>query len=193
MYKRETATSLERRHYITPKEFTKLLATCKTDRRAYMLFYVVGNLGLRIIEAHRIKCGDLLKEDPIIKINTAKQGEEVIHELRIAKQVARKMRRFIKDRGLKKDSLLFPWSKRYSQKLWDIYSSKAGLKYKSSNGRKGRGIHSLRHLFGLRLAQAKAPPVLIMKQMRHKSYSSTQQYIHISDVGKIVERLGPLE
>jgi integrase len=187
----EVATTIERVRYITPLEYKQLLNVSRGDPRAYLLFLVVGNMGLRIIEAHRILVEDVLG-DSIIRIHTAKQKEDVVHEMNVPRLVHEKVQEWIKKMGLVSGQPIFGWTKRNSQKLWTYYSGKAGLVAKGENGHRGRGIHSLRHMLGLRLASAGARAVSIKNMLRHRSLSATMAYLHMVNSGKFMDRLGAI-
>jgi integrase len=190
--KSEVVTILERVRYITPNEFRRLLKASITNERAYMLFYILGNTGLRIVEAHRLRAGDLHDTDPVLRVHTAKQKRPVIHESTIAHEAADKIRAWIRKCKFEKNDILFPWSIRYSQKLWYKFAGLAGLRVSGIGLHKGRGIHCIRHMFGLRLADRDVPPIYILKQMRHHSFSSTDQYLHTVDTKRLVEKLGAI-
>lgn len=192
-FRMESVTALERNRYITPAEFTdKLLPAARKDPEAWMLFYVVGNLGLRVIEAHRMLAEDVSKDDAFVRIRTAKQRKDTIHDLRVPEEVAVRLRKYIREHGMKPSDAVFPWSKRKSQALWDVYARKAGLKVKRTAHHTGRGIHALRHMRGLLLADRGVSPVVIRTLLRQRSITSTEVYMHTVEDRKIVDKIGAL-
>jgi integrase len=268
-----TGDLLERKKFITKDEYSRLLKVSKEEPRAYITFFVCGNVGLRIGEFHRILVGDVSRTEDVLTIRTEKQKEyssvkfqiknveglraiswpglkssvdhtvkcridfdgglttevrwmkladvakakklsedkttkrsDPVVRLRVPKagggprharevhhDVICALRKWIKDRKLAGDDVLFPWSKRQSQYYWQTYSKKAGLEVKAKDvgeGRKGRGIHCLRHLRGLMLADAGGSLQQIRQGLRQKSESSAAVYAHTVKFGELVKKVG---
>jgi integrase len=187
----DSATILERVRYITGEEYKKLLNAARDDEEAYMLFLVTGNLGLRGIETRRIRVEDVL-DDAVVRIRTAKQGEDVIDEMSVPIEVHKKMRAWIVSRGLSRGDRLFNWSKTKSQRLWKFYAGQAGLIAPGIGNRMGRGLHSLRHMLGIRLAEANAKPAMIRNILRHRALSATLYYLHVVNPERLMNTLGAI-
>ena len=192
---------LGRAKYITPEEFTgRLLPACAGKPDAAWLCWLVGNLGLRIGEAHLLKAGDVDPVAPVVWVSTLKQrGESPPRKpLRVAESVASRLREHIEAMGLETDDLLLPWSKRHSQGLWDSVTTACGLKVKGQVARgkqkatRGRGIHALRHLRALVLADSGAPLGVIQNQLRHSSVLSPAVYVHTAQEARAVESVGAM-
>lgn len=264
---------LDRKKFVSREEYAKLLKVSKVEPRAYITFFVCGNVGLRIGEFHRIVAEDVSSSEDVLTIRTEKQKEystiklqiknvdalralsrpglkssadhtvkcridfdggltteirwmrpadvakakklsedkttkrsdpvvrlrvpnagggprharEVHHEVVVA------LRKWIKDHKLKGSDILFGWSKRQSQYYWQTYSKMAGIEVKAKDvgpGRKGRGIHCLRHLRGLMLADAGGSLQQIRQGLRQKSESSAAVYSHTVKFGALVKKVG---
>jgi integrase len=188
----DSATVLERVRYITGEEYKKLLQRSKRNPRAYLLFLVLGNAGLRVGEAHRLVPKDIADDRPVIRVQTERQGDNVIHDLVIARKAARKIREVIRLIGIRVNEKLFPWTIRNSQKLWYKYSTQAGLRILGTDGGKGRGIHCLRHMLGIRMAEANLPPVFILKQLRQKSFLYLDRYLQTIETRRMMENIGAI-
>jgi hypothetical protein len=186
-----SVTELERVRYITGPEYKKLLDAAREDEAAYTYFLVVGNLGLRGIEARRMLVEDVLG-DSVVRIRTAKQQKTVIDEMSVPEKVHAKMRAWITSRGLASGERLFAWSKTKSQKLWRKYAEKAGIASPGIGNRMARGLHSLRHMLGVRLAEANAKPSMIRNILRHRALSATLYYLHVADPGGLMDSLGAI-
>jgi integrase len=185
----ESKTAVERVRFVTYEEYKKLLRATLDNPSVHLLFRVVGSLGLRISEAHRIVAGDLTP-DGIIRIHTSKKKCDAVHEMGVPRKVAQVMRRWIKRHHLKAADRLFPWSLQRSHQFFHHYAKKAGLLVQPLPGRRGRGIHSLRHMFSLRLGEAGEMPSTISSLMRHGSLGSTLPYLHFSKTDKVLDQIG---
>ena len=182
-----------RARWIDPAQYGRLLAAAEGDPDAWMLFYVTANLGLRVCEAHRLRAGDVCAADATVLIRTAKQRTpDVTDELPVPRSVADVLRRWIDSLQLKGDDLLFRWSPRTSQRMWDHYAKRAGLKVVGREGAKGRGIHALRHLRGLLLAERNVPLYEAMRLMRHRDVGSTVRYFHSRRLREAAEGVGEI-
>jgi integrase len=188
----DSATVLERVRYITGEEYGRLLKLSRKNPRAYLLFLILGNAGLRVGEAHRLVPGDISEDRPVIRVQTERQGDNVIHDLVIARKAARRIRKLIRAIGIKANEKLFPWTIRNSQKIWYKYSTRAGLRVLGSDGGKGRGIHCLRHMIGIRMAEANMPPVFILKQLRQKSFLYLDRYLQTVETKRLMNTLGAI-
>ncbi len=188
---------LKRVRYITPQEFIeKLLPAVGDNRGAWMLFYVIANLGLRVSEAHRLTGGDFHEHTLTVSVHTAKKNlsEDETEETIVSKQFMSKIRGWITERKIKKDQMLFSWSKRRSQHLWDKYATKAGLNITLKHGgpHRGRGIHSLRYVKAIYLADNNAPAAIIRNQLRQESITSSEIYIETARESKFIQQVGSI-
>jgi integrase len=270
-----TGELLDRKKYITREEYARLLKVSKENIRAWTLFFVAGNTGVRVGEAHRITADDVSKTEDILVVRVEKQKDWKIQKTQVKKsrveflrsfaragirgdsdhpvkmriefsggssvethwisktdvakvmeagkekgvqvsdpvvkirvprdeggprrprdvhhEVISVLRKWIRDHKLKGSDLLFPWSKRQSQYYWQTYSRLAGLEIKAKDvgeGRKGRGIHCLRHLRGLSGSDAGGSLQQIKQLLGQKSESSAAVYAHTSKMKDLVKKIG---
>jgi integrase len=210
----ENRQQLERRRWIDREEYGRLLKAAKGDRRAWTTFVVIANIGLRVGEFHRMKESDLSKSANEVAIHTEKQKKgkwrrirhprtqrirrvwienphpDVVDTVPISAELMRILRDWVKSRGIPPGTTLFCWSKRLTQKMFDRYAKKAGIKVLAEPGLKGRGIHCLRHFRGFTLAQAGKTAHDIREALRQRSVSSTDVYLHSNRLREIADEIG---
>jgi integrase len=208
----DSRQQLERRRYITQDEYRSLLAASKrVDPRAYILFFLCGNLGLRVGEFHQIRFEDVRFRDNRLVVHTLKQRKwkkireinpktgracivkapvEILpDELVVSPAVTQVIREWVNKKKIQRGPL-FRWSKRTSQYLWSRYAEKVRILVAGDRTHKGRGIHCLRHLRGLWLAETGDPIQEIQAQLRHRSSRSTEIYVHATKQKEIVRKAG---
>jgi integrase len=269
----QSGSMLERRKYLTREEFSRLLKMSKEEPRAWILFFTIANLGLRVGEAALLLAQDVSSTEDVVSVHVEKQADRKavkvqVHDVKalyaltksgiradgdyrvklviefsgglttevrwarfadVAKitklgddkevkrtdpvvrmkvprsegfpqytsevphEVVLELRKWIRNNKLKKEDRLFPWSKRQSQYYWTTYSKKAGVEVKASDvgeGRKGRGIHCLRHLRGLLGTDAGGTLLQVRQLLRQKSESSAAVYAHTSKMKDLVRKIG---
>jgi integrase len=210
----ETRQELDRRRYIDSAEFKRLLSAAKRDREAYTCFCVCSDLGLRIGEFHRILECDVSKGTNEVMIRTEKQKKgrwkrvkspvtgrvrkewvpnprvNVIDLMHAPEATVKMLRQWIVDRKIEKGAPLFQWTVRRSQKLFDKYATKAGIKVVAEGRMKGRGVHCLRHYRALEMAAAGCSAVEIRDFLRQRSITSTDVYMHSTRLKEIAKKMG---
>lgn len=167
---------------LTTKEVRKLLREAKKrDFRVYLMFFLTANLGLRISETLDLAVEDFDDTQWIVRIRTRKQkGGVVVDHLDLLPRMMAVVRKYIKKYELNEVyrdgeliTELFPFSKRRAQQLFDKYCAIAGIPKLP-----GRGIHSLRHYLGMKLAENEIDIGTMQDLLRHRSAGSTLVYIH---------------
>lgn len=175
-------------------EFRKLLEVSKPDRLIHLLFLLCGNLGLRVSEALALRYEDVDVENKLVRVQTAKQRKEgVVDELPVHERIVGLVTAERKRKGSQVGDHIFSFCKRTAQKAFDRYATKAGVKVLASKGRKGRGIHSLRHFRGLQLCEKNTDLVVVMKLLRHRNPMSTSKYLHTTLQRGAADGIQPVE
>jgi integrase len=181
---------LDRIRYITVEEYKRFLDVVKKkSKRFYYAFLICGNLGLRVRELVSLKYGDFDLVKNTVTIKTLKQkGKDIYDTIEFDPSLGGILKKFFNNH--KPDELIFDLSVRQMQRMFDKYARDCDLKIKGTGNRKGRGIHCLRHLKGLMIAQQTKDPYVIAKLMRHRNISTSLSYIHLLDIKKTVQNIG---
>jgi len=209
--------SLKRERYLTPEEVEKLLDAARRmpDPRIWMLCYVTANTGGRTAEVLNMKAGDIHPTEPIVQLVTMKRHGRPIRELRLPDNVAETIREWTRRYRMQPGDYLFqgrqsrgrPLSKNRAAQLFTLVAASAGLKVWSAPGRKGNGLHALRHanalawMDKLQKIPGKSPLDMLLtigQRLGHSSLRSTLTYLHpsqdaesVSAVGEFGKRKGP--
>lgn len=186
-------SGIDRRKFITTDEYRKLLSVSKKNPVAYMAFLVTGNLGLRVSELVRVRCCDIDEKLSRIRVFTAKQRKATEDYLPLDRALMSAIVAYARSIQARGETLLFPYSTRWVQMMFDKYAGKAGIKVKGSSGVRGRGIHCLRHFRGMSLVYAGIDPVTVKELLRHRSITSTDVYLHSVRQEEAVKKVGTIE
>lgn len=183
--------TLNRRKYLKPDEVRRLLeAAAAAGPRAHALLYTVVNLGLRVSEAVALRWGDIGADD--VMVRTSKQRTEVIDETPLPEGVSRVLAAYkeawrVDGRRPGPRDRIWPISVRRAQGIFDEAAEAAGLKLP------GRGIHCLRHTFGLVATEASGGnAVQVGKLLRHRSPGSTAVYLHTLGLAELRTKMGEI-
>lgn len=176
----------------TETELKHFFSVCKNEK-AYLAFFLMANLGLRVGEVVNIKIEDI----DLFK-----------HKLRISTEKAHTGDLLYMPNQVQK--LLYGWVQKFQQKIMQhdgfILFSDSGRKNLSPNWlrnefrevcyladlnefydycKKGRKLHrltthSLRHYFITYVYKKSKDPIHTQRLARHREFKSTQTYIHAS-------------
>lgn len=188
--------------YLSGEEFKKLLSVIPGDRD-YLLFFLLGNLGLRVGEGIRLRAEDIDFSNRCLHTPTLKQGTKkgIVHgkikrgklpdvyiDLPLDDVTLKMLTEYIK--LYKVANWLFPYKDKLPLPDWQVmrafkgYAKKAGLDPCYS-------VHSLRHFKGVSAYSELKDIRAVQLLLRHKSISSTQVYTEMSldQKRKISEKL----
>ncbi len=179
----------ERQKYLDATEYAALLGAI-TDSAHYLLFYLLGNLGLRVGEGVRLRAEDVDHTHYAVRVPTLKadrragrsgcirRGElpKTYIDLPIDATTSGFLRAYVRRRRI--HGWLFPWPDGLhipewrAKKLFKVYAAKAGLDPIYS-------IHALRHYRGTALYGQLKDVRAVQSLLRHRSISSTEVYAHV--------------
>jgi len=190
--------------YLSEKEFASLLSVIPDDRD-YLLFYLIGNLGLRVGEGIRLRVQDIDFVNKCLHTPTLKRGRvrgvvkgslpdgqlpEVYIDLPLDDLTIAMLQHYIQVYAPK--NWLFPWKEshlpqRTARRLFKRYAAMAGLDPCYS-------VHSLRHYKGVTAYAALKDIRAVQLLLRHKSIASTQVYteMDLEAKRKLFERVKPI-
>ncbi len=192
-YKHHIKTARDK--YLTTEEFAALLQAVKGNAYWYMLFYLQGNLGLRVGEVVRLRTEHLDTANCSIKIPTLKQeGHKGIHKGSISRNVIPKtlIDMPVSEVMMEKiTSYLTDHRYKYKGKGW-LFPYKDGghvpeyfvrRAFKSAiRHAKLSPIyspHSLRHCKGIQAYRKLKDIRAVQALLRHRNISSTVTYTHL--------------
>jgi len=184
MNKRKTS----RQKYLTEDEYKRLLGAIRNERD-YVLFFLCGNLGLRVGELVRLRISDIMKDEKgfYLKIPTLKRGSK--KGVRRNRLERGELPKAYEDIPISQSSvdLIFRYIKKYKVKNWlfpyeslhipeytvaryfKTYTRKAGLD-------SGYSIHALRHFRGIHIYKYKGDLKAVQTLLRHKHLETTSIY-----------------
>lgn len=193
---------------MTPDKFQQFLdcvkkkpANRRLAERDYFIFVLMGNLGLRIGEAVRVKLKDLdhladpvpmahvvalkkreREKDPKTGKKTGKKLT-VYKDLFIHPKVADAVRRYVKGLNWSPNDYLFPGmtgdghiGERMVEQVFYSYCKACGFTENYSS-------HAIRHMYGTLVADKTNHPAFIRDQLGHASVAGmgvTNNYMHVS-------------
>lgn len=178
----------DKQKYLTEKEYQAFLNSIK-DEYLYTFFFLMGNLGLRVGEAIRLRRCDINLDEEYIKIPTLKQdGKKGINkgsikqgelpatyiDIPIDDEISKILSNHIKRFNIKGQQWLFSNKNNHlpkwkAQRYFKKYAKKAGLD-------KVLSIHSLRHYRGVSAYKGLKDIRAVQLLLRHKNINSTQTY-----------------
>jgi len=151
------------------------------DPRYPAIITLMARGGLRLSEVASLLAKDVNIKEGIITIRSGKgRKDRVIPIPRGSKKHLQVMLKF-----LKSDDVLFPWSKRTTNRLVKKLSKEAGID-------KNISPHTLRHTAATRLLKKDVSIRAVQKILGHKSLTTTQRYTHltIEDLKEEMEKSG---
>lgn len=159
--------------HVTDQEYRDILVRAEiASFRDWALLYMTGHLGLRVGEAVKISAADIVfnGEGGTAQVRTEKRGGEVF-PVYFGQVIAFQIRRILDavPQG-KRTGPIFPMTIRTAQRIWRKHAP-AGSK----------GIHSLRHWFGIYTYGSSRDILLTKQQLRHADVSSTLVYARVVD------------
>lgn len=170
----------KRKKFISDGEFNQLLDIAyKENVRDWFMLYLIGNIGLRVGEAVRLKVEDVDISDktisiPRIKIKTGKgglKGKELSGDyvsLPLSGNALEVVDTYMKDYA-PKEGWLFPISKRRAQAIFYRYAKKIGVR---------ASIHSLRHYRGTKIYGATLDLQAVQSLLRLRNLPTAAIYTH---------------
>lgn len=187
----------DKQKYLTKEQFSRFLEDIKNPY-FYTLFYVIGNYGLRVGEAIRLRIQDIDFNNKYIKIPTLKQDKnkgsleygklpETYIDMPLDKKTAFLLSNFVKIVKMPKGDWLFPYKANYYkgknklahipkwlvQRKFKHYAKQAGLDSAYS-------VHSLRHYKGISIYKNLKDIRAVQLLLRHKNINSTVIYTTMS-------------
>jgi len=188
----------DKQKYLTVDQYKKFLVSIN-NLYFYVLFYIIGNYGLRVGEAIRLRIQDVNFDSKYIKIPTLKQDRHGKGSLAYGKlpdtyidmplddKTALLLLKFIDYIKMPKNEWLFPYKKGYYkgknilshipkwliQRKFKKYAKQAGLDPVYS-------VHSLRHYKGVSVYKNFKDIRAVQLLLRHKNINSTVIYTTMS-------------
>jgi integrase len=151
---------------VTKAEYAKLLAEAKP---LYHDWFILGGMvGLRAMEAAKIKGSDMIEHDDGFSLRVqGKGGTDLI--IPIAPQVAEMIKSY--------NTL---------DKLWQVtankFSARAAKEMRRILGPDAKHFHSLRHYFATTMLEKSGGDLIAVKElMRHTSVATTQIYTQLAE------------
>ncbi len=181
---------LERVRYINEEEFGQLMRACRKHRLAFWAFYTLANLGLRVGELVTIQPQQLHPDREEFEVATLKQKRQVVDVVPCPKTVLLKILAYAREEKIKPGKPIFPYSERWIQSLWYRFAKRAKIHSPGRNGRRGRGIHCLRHFKGFHAKSRGADLKTVAVLLRHRSLGSTMKYWHTEELREMVSSIG---
>lgn len=202
-----TLKKTEREKYINKEEFIALLKAAKKDSRSYMLFFLAGNLGMRIGEAVRLRKLDISFKEKYISVPTLKrEGKKGVNlgsiqvgnlpktyvDVPVGDNILEKIQEFIKLNNIKKwlfaeksGAHIPEWK---AKRLFKRYARKAKLNAAYS-------VHSLRHYKGIEVYKKFKDIRAVQLVLRHRNINSSVVYTTMDMEAKrnITEQLEVVE
>ena len=187
----------------TEEELNKLFKFCYNPK-AYLCFFLMANLGLRVGEVVRIKLSDISFSKNKIRIETEKSNTIDFLHLHDKVRIPLRswVRKFQKEIEENEEFIFFsrlPNRKHISKhwlprefrkvckiaKLDDVYGIADDINNPTRKNRPERKLyrlttHSLRHYFITKVYSSCKDPLKTQKLARHGEFKSTQTYIHLN-------------
>ena len=167
--------------HVTDQEYGDILKSARAASfRDWALLYLVGHLGLRVGEAVKITADEISISagGGVAYVRTEKRGGErfpVYFGVMIAAQIGLIRDGWARDKG---EGPIFPVTTRTAQRIWRTHAPDAA-----------RGIHSLRHWFGIYTYSSTKDLLLTQQQLRHATAASTLVYARVVDSADAVRDL----
>jgi integrase len=187
----------EKEKYLTVEQYQQFLSVI-SNLYYYTLFYVIGNYGLRVGEAIRLRIQDINFESKYIKIPTLKQDRNkgrlphgklpnTYIDMPLDDKTAILLEKYIDYIKTLKTEWLFPYKTRYYmgkhrlshipkwliQRKFKLYAKQARLDSAYS-------VHSLRHYKGVSIYNNLKDIRAVQLLLRHKNINSTVIYTTMS-------------
>ncbi|WP_327443932.1 tyrosine-type recombinase/integrase [Clostridium tarantellae] len=156
---------------ITEGEYKRLLDQCRNNYRDKAIIMTLANTGLRVSELLSLKIDDVKKINVFVK---GKGGK--YREVFLSNQLKNILKEYIKEYRLNTDNtLLFtgyrgPLKRQAINQMLSKYAKKGHISKNKAHP------HSLRHLFGKRLAESGVSLDLIQTYLGHENISTTAIY-----------------
>jgi integrase len=152
--------------HLQVEQVAALIEAADTDRNK-LLFKLLFEHGLRISEALKLTQGSL-QRGGYLRVRASKKGKHTDEKMDPATVALwGKV-----TEHLCPGTMLFPFSRQWSDTLFHRYCDKAGIELPPRCG-----VHSLRHGLGHAMLNAGASLPEIMKALRHRSLQSTSVYL----------------
>jgi integrase len=167
---------------ITKEQYQNILDLAKKNLRDWFFLYLIGNWGLRVGEAIRLRVEDFSFRDKTVKIPRIKiRGKGILErgklsgswdEMPFEERPIEHLEGYLNTYNIK-EGWLFPGlnslhlSESRAQKIFYFYSRKIGIK---------ASIHSLRHYKGYSLYKSTIDILAVKTVLRHRSIRSSEIY-----------------
>jgi site-specific recombinase XerD len=165
------------RNYLTPEEYTRLLAVAGGNPRDYCLLMTFLQTGVRVSELCALTLDDI---DLTNKQLSVRQGKGMsARSIELEKKGIQALKSWLVIRPDESGNRLFlnrdhaPLGERGVQKLLAKYCALAGITKRISP-------HSLRHTFASFKAEAGVSPFQLQQWLGHSSLDTTTIYVHLA-------------
>jgi len=157
-------------------EIRKLLQAVKKDKRAEVAVRTLTETGFRLSELTNISIGDIDTRGKTIKIRRKGNVEQIVP---INSGLNKLIKSFVKNKDVSAPLIANRMGGRMTQRRIAIMVQDCLKKAKVN--RAGISVHSFRHSFCVRMLQNKVNLKIIQLLCGHKSISTTERYLHISN------------
>lgn len=167
----------ERGQLYSPADVAKLLEAADPANRALVL--LGADAGLRAFEIGRLRVCDVDFANATLTVVEGKGGKTAA--VGMSPRLADALRPLVRDRR-PEDTIIRKRTHKWSDgglSREQVYRRVQSLC--ASAGVEFRGVHALRHTCGTALYAATEDGILVRRHMRHKSITSTEIYMHLSD------------
>lgn len=171
---------LTRDRYLTDAELQRFMRAVRERRhpnqaRDYALFSILANTGIRPEEARALRRRDIVTNGrpPRIYLPRVKRGNgpRPTTILPMHKEVAAVVARYLERIDPAPESMLFPFTKRQSRRLFHYYARRAGLSPLLR-------LYALRHTVGMRLWRHTGDLRVMHALMGHVRLKAARAYVH---------------
>jgi site-specific recombinase XerD len=165
------------RNYLTPEEYSRLLAAAGTSTRDYCILMTFLQTGLRVSELCSLRLEDVDLENKTLYVRVGKGMNA--RTIDLEKKGVQSIKSWLAVRPNVLSDRLFlnrdnePLGERGVQKLLNKYCQIAGITKRISP-------HSLRHTFASYKAEAGVSPFQLQQWLGHSSLDTTQIYVHLA-------------
>lgn len=162
----------DRSKYLLADEIEKLLKAAKKEGEGEGRFLTfMANTGVRPSEAGQVRASDVHAAESRVRVATLKQKDDrkIFRDVDLSPPYAKELGTLSK--AVEKDSLLFPFSRFTSWRIFKRVARAAKLQGKYT-------LYSLRHSRAIYLLEWTGDLQYVSKQMGHSNISVTMAYLH---------------
>ncbi len=162
----------EEMRYLTPEQWRTLRVVIDDD--AWRCFFdLLQSCGLRTTEGLSLTPAHLRIAEGVVMVPTLKREGRPTLPVDVRPDLLDALRARIERLGLRPSDHIFPWGYHLAWERFKRYAKLAGLNERLSP-------HSLRHLFGLKMAEVtNGDLVAVAKSLRHAGQKHAWRYVHL--------------